>query len=88
MNQKQITINGKICENENGFYWCLNAVFEGLDRQICIDSSKTELYFETKEETFEALMTAGKDLAQQLAEICNNVLERDVAYVVEPTLYH
>jgi len=86
--RKQITINGKICQNQNGYYWCLSAVFEGLDKCLSIDSSKSETYFEDQEKAHEAVLAAGRDLAEQLADILNVLVDREAAFVLDKSNMH
>lgn len=88
MKTKQVTINAQIKHCERGYYWRLMAIFEGIDRMITIDSSTNETFFSTTQEAFEAVNIAGKDLAEQLAEIFNKILPEAEAYVHDPNTYH
>jgi hypothetical protein len=85
---KQIQIKGQVSENENGFYWLLRAEFPEVEKVIAIDSSNTGTYFRTLESANFALKAAGRDLAEQLAEILNDVVPDLNTHVVDPLELH
>lgn len=88
MKVRQVTVSGRISKNENGFFWCLLAVFEGLEQCLVIDSSVHATYFETEQEANDEMTEAGKSLALQLAKILNENSVGQEAFIVDKTVVH
>lgn len=88
MKVHQVTVSGKVSKNENGFYWCLLAVFEGLEQCLVIDSSAHATYFDNEQEATDEMTEAGKSLAMQLATILNENSVGQEAFIVDKTVVH